>query len=93
MLNGKSRSADKFVVRLPNGMREQIAGIANTNHRSMNSEIVLHLERLVDDTKLDLSESTSITATCMEEVHALHAFRKLSAGKRKAMLTLLDTDK
>lgn len=35
-----SRTADKFVVRLPNGMREQIAEVARQNNRSMNSEIV-----------------------------------------------------
>lgn len=92
MLNGNSRTADKFVLRMPDGMRERIAEIAQKNHRSMNSEIVLHLEDLIDGAKLDLSDSTSITATCMEEVHALHAFRKLPAEKRKAMLTLLAVD-
>lgn len=39
-----SRTADKFVVRLPDGMRERIAGHAKTNHRSMNSEIISRLE-------------------------------------------------
>jgi plasmid stability protein len=40
-----SRTADKFVVRLPDGMREKIAGRARTHHRSMNSEIISVLER------------------------------------------------
>lgn len=39
-----SRTADKFVVRLPDGMREQIAEIARKHHRSMNSEIIAKLE-------------------------------------------------
>jgi len=40
-----SRTADKFVVRLPDGMRERIADRARNHHRSMNSEIVAVLER------------------------------------------------
>lgn len=39
-----SRTADKFVVRLPDGMREKIAEKARTHHRSMNSEIIARLE-------------------------------------------------
>lgn len=40
-----SRTADKFVVRLPDGMREQVAQVARKNHRSMNSEIIDRLEQ------------------------------------------------
>lgn len=40
-----SRTADKFVVRLPDGMRERIAEVARTHHRSMNSEIIARLEK------------------------------------------------
>ena len=40
----KKQNADKFIVRLPTGMREKIASISKTNHRSMNSEIVSRLE-------------------------------------------------
>lgn len=42
-----SRTADKFVVRLPQGLRDKIAAIAETNRRSMNSEIVMALEAMV----------------------------------------------
>lgn len=38
-----SRTADKFVLRLPDGMRDRIAQIASANHRSMNSELVTRL--------------------------------------------------
>lgn len=40
-----SRTADKFVVRLPDGMRERIAEVARGCHRSMNSEIIVRLEK------------------------------------------------
>jgi len=45
MKSTNSRIADKFVVRLPNGMREQVAVVARKNHRSMNSEIIDRLEQ------------------------------------------------
>jgi hypothetical protein len=44
-----SRTADKFVVRLPDGMRELIAQVARTHHRSMNSEIIARLERSINE--------------------------------------------
>lgn len=44
-----SRAADKFVVRLPDGMRERIAVVARDHHRSMNSEIIARLERSLND--------------------------------------------
>ena len=40
-----SRTADKFVVRLPDGMRELIFDVAKENHRSMNSEIIDRLKK------------------------------------------------
>ena len=40
-----SRTADKFVVRLPDGMRERIAEVARNHHRSMNSEIIARMEQ------------------------------------------------
>ncbi|WP_438307279.1 Arc family DNA-binding protein [Pseudomonas guariconensis] len=35
-----SRTADKFVVRLPEGMRDQVAAAASADDRSMNSLII-----------------------------------------------------
>ena len=35
----------KFVIRLPEGYREKIAEISRRNRRSMNSEIVMLLEK------------------------------------------------
>lgn len=39
-----SQAADKFIVRLPDGMRQRIAEVAKRSRRSMNSEIVCRLE-------------------------------------------------
>lgn len=43
-----SRTADKFVVRLPDGMRERITEVAKENHRSMNSEIIARLQNSLE---------------------------------------------
>ncbi|CAI8980436.1 DNA-binding protein [Pseudomonas sp. IT-P100] len=40
-----SREQDKFVIRLPEGLRPEIAAIARLNHRSMNGEIISRLQR------------------------------------------------
>ncbi len=42
-----SRTADKFVVRLPDGLRGRIFDVAASNRRSMNSEIIHRLERSI----------------------------------------------
>lgn len=39
------QDADKFIVRLPSGMREHIADAAAKSHRSMNAEVIARLER------------------------------------------------
>lgn len=39
-----SETADRFIVRLPDGMRDRIAEVAKANNRSMNAEIVARLE-------------------------------------------------
>ena len=36
---------EKFVIRLPNGLREQIKALSEQNRRSMNSEIIMVLEK------------------------------------------------
>lgn len=45
MSNTNSRTADKFVIRLPDGMREDIAKKARENYRSMNSQVLITLEK------------------------------------------------
>lgn len=45
MTDYNSRTAEKFVIRLPDGMRSRIADMAQMNRRSMNSEIIQRLEQ------------------------------------------------
>jgi len=43
-LGCNSRTAEKFVIRLPDGMRKAIEDLAVANRSSMNTEMVLALE-------------------------------------------------
>ena len=43
--NYPSQSQDKYVLRLPDGMRDKIAALAKAAGRTMNAEIVVRLER------------------------------------------------
>lgn len=43
-----SRTAEQFVVRFPDGMRDRIKEAADANNRSMNAEIVDRLEASLD---------------------------------------------
>ncbi|SFL18665.1 Arc family DNA-binding protein [Methylorubrum salsuginis] len=45
----QAREHDKFIVRMPDGMRGRIAEAAKRNHRSMNNEIVHHLAQAFGD--------------------------------------------
>ncbi|MCU9529354.1 Arc family DNA-binding protein [Pseudomonas mosselii] len=84
-----SRTADKFVVRLPEGMREKIGEVAKVRHRSMNSEIIARLEESLanenDDSKIQVySDSLSTSEKLM-----LSAFRKLATSQQKALVDLI----
>lgn len=43
---GNSRTADKFVIRLLEHMRDRINELATKNHRSMNSQIISYIETM-----------------------------------------------
>ena len=96
-----SRSADKFVIRLPEGMREKIAEIAKRYHRSMNSEIINRLEKsLTIDTHSPSSNeltakmeafSAMRSASRGEEDHMLGLFRKLPRQQQLAVLAFLES--
>lgn len=87
-----SRSADKFVVRLPEGMRARIAEVARHYHRSMNSEIIARLEKTL------LAEGCLPEETATAPVHGeLHPherqlllhFRQLPQPQQSALIALL----
>lgn len=85
-----SRTADKFVVRLPDGMRERVAEVARKNHRSMNSEIIARLDESMSAGEVNTNiDPNSVT---IHERRLLESFRKLGAAKRKALMLLCTGD-
>ena len=44
----RSQLADQFVIRFPGGMRDAIKRSAKSNRRSMNAEIIFHLEKVFE---------------------------------------------
>lgn len=55
-----SRTADKFVVRLPDGLRDKIFNVAGDNQRSMNGEIVYRLEQSLRDDQVIATQAELI---------------------------------
>lgn len=67
-----SREQDKFVVRLPDGLRPRIATAAQDNHRSMNSEIIYRIERSLT-LELALYENKQVIAQLLNRITELEA--------------------
>lgn len=90
-----SRTADKFVVRLPDGMRERIADVARNHHRSMNSEIISRLEQsLFQEGTPDSNPILQIDSSELSspERELLQRFRQLSRRQQNALVALIAYD-
>lgn len=97
--NYTSRTADKFVVRLPEGMRDRIAEVAKQHHRSMNSEIIARLEHsLLDLPSLPEHPSRqTLDEQRLEDLNhpereMLLRFREMSRRQQNALLALLASE-
>lgn len=49
-----SETADRYIIRFPDGMRERIKELAEKNGRSMNAEIIARLEESLGHKDVDL---------------------------------------
>ncbi|MDP2243794.1 Arc family DNA-binding protein [Pseudomonas sp.] len=90
-----SRTADKFVVRLPDGMRERIADVARNHHRSMNSEIIARLEQsMLQESSLgdEVNVSLDSPELSLHERELLQRFRQLSRRQQNALVALIAHD-
>lgn len=99
-----SKTAEKFVVRLPHGMRRRIAEVARLYRRSMNSEIVARLEHSLEQEASSLDpphpganepvpEALGVAEEAVpedQERRLLALFRALPPERRRALLLLLD---
>lgn len=68
-----SKQLDQFVVRLPDGMRDQIKYAAEANNRSMNAEIVARLAASFDPASIKVLDARSI----QEATRAMKVFTEM----------------
>jgi len=86
---------DRFVLRLPKGLREQIRALSEENHRSMNAEIIMVLEQHVRQKFLHQMQGAqaaplaAATATGLQD-ELTRRLEALPPGKKEALLQLLD---
>jgi hypothetical protein len=66
MAKKPAHDLDKFVLRLPDGMRERIATEAKANARSMTHEIILRLQRSMDEDRENAARLERIEAAVAE---------------------------
>lgn len=45
-----NRDSDRYIIRMPDGMRDRLKAAAAANNRSLNAEIVARLERTLAET-------------------------------------------
>jgi hypothetical protein len=64
-----SQKLDQFLLRLPDGMRDQIAAAARSNNRTMTAEIVWRLQASLDGKKgILVPKGTRVSAKAMAEI-------------------------
>jgi hypothetical protein len=66
--------ADKYVLRMPDGMRDKLAALARANNRSMNAEIIGLLQQAMETRA---SEAPSINIESLAEEIADRVAAKL----------------
>lgn len=68
----ESRDLNKFLVRMPDGMRDRIAEAAKAGNRSMNAEIVARLEASFHESNMDerLTRLEEMTAELRAKLNA-----------------------
>ena len=57
---------EKFVIRLPKGLRKKIKHLSEQNRRSMNSEIIMVLEKHIQQHLSDDSQEFSLDDSALE---------------------------
>jgi hypothetical protein len=77
--NYASRTADKFVLRMPEGMRSRIENLASEGHRSMNAEMIMRLERSFIDTDV-VAQQTLLIQQLSARIHELEQQREVAHG-------------
>jgi len=83
-----SDEADKFVVRLPDGMRDRLKASAKSNNRTLNAEIVSRLQASFDGPSV-VSKHTRTAAT-PDDMELLYAITKAHMELQQSTMALGD---
>lgn len=85
-----SDTADKVLVRMPDGMREQLKAAAKANNRTMNAEIVARLQASFDAPVLpDIVSNTRPTAST-NDLALLYEITEAQMHLQQATMNLSD---
>lgn len=76
---GTGRESDKFMLRFPDGMREEIKRLATEDGRSMNAQIIELLKSAVENSGIDVSALLKMITEQQAEIARLRKQLK-SAG-------------
>lgn len=72
------RDSDKFMLRLPDGVRERIAEAAKANNRTMNAELVARILKTLDDSPApSVEQDRKIFALPPMTEEALEAMKRI----------------
>ena len=85
MMEKIGRESDKFMLRMPDGMRDRIKASAEDNKRSMNAEIIVGLSMylgITDERETDLSDPHNFDLTGLPKEAQL---RRIVEGSAKQM--------
>lgn len=80
-----SEMQDRFIVRLPDGMRDKIAELAKQNSRSMNAEMVARLQASLDGRNMDALPEIRISLDAGDEPISWDEIHEYMAAIRKKM--------
>lgn len=86
---------EKFVIRLPSGLRTKIKQLSEQNRRSMNSEIIMVLEKHIQQYLLsgnieDMGElASTLEGMQMTDRQLSEKLESLPPEKKEALLELL----
>ena len=86
-----AQGLDKFVVRLPDGMREKVGALARANKRTMNAEIVSRLEASFVEAKppfMVIETNTAAADILMELPGSIQSVRNEIAELKSVILKL-----
>ena len=87
MTDRKPQDQDKFIIRLPDGMRERIKAAADKNNRSMNAEVVAALEDRYPAPGRVFDEAKAILAGLRQDATAYADWSRKPMAERLAVVT------